>query len=143
MKQNDEKEQYFVTVEEVYQKIKELRKSKEEIKENEIEQQTEQEIEQIDDILLFASERSIEMVKGYCNIEKVPKELKNVCVEITMLLYDNENYREEEKNTRLKSITEGNVSVSYQSEKSSWREQKNVLLRTFSEELDKFRNMKW
>ncbi|NDO46208.1 hypothetical protein [Clostridium sp. MD294] len=143
MKQNDEKEQYFVTVEEVYQKIKELRKSKEEIKENEIEQQTEQEIEQIDDILLFASERSIEMVKGYCNIEKVPKELKNVCVEITMLLYDNENYREEEKNARLKSITEGNVSVSYQSEKSSWREQKNVLLRTFSEELDKFRNMKW
>lgn len=139
MKQYSEKEQYFVTVEEVYQKIKQLRKNKEEVKENE----TEQETEQIDEILLFVSERSIEMVKGYCNIEEVPKELKNVCVEIAMLLYDNENYGEEEKSVRLKSITEGNVSVSYQSETSSWREQKNVLLKPFLEELDKFRKMKW
>lgn len=139
MKQYSEKEQYFVTVEEVYQKIKQLRKNKEEVKENE----TEQETEQIDEILLFVSERSIEMVKGYCNIEEVPKELKNVCVEIAMLLYDNENYGEEEKSVRLKSITEGNVSVSYQSETSSWREEKNVLLKPFLEELDKFRKMKW
>ena len=139
MKQYSEKEQYFVTVEEVYQKIKQLRKNKEEVKENE----TEQETEQIDEILLFVSERSIEMVKGYCNIEEVPKELKNVCVEIAILLYDNENYGEEEKSARLKSITEGNVSVSYQSETSSWREQKNVLLKPFLEELDKFRKMKW
>lgn len=139
MKQYSEKEQYFVTVEEVYQKIKQLRKNKEEVKENE----TEQETEQIDEILLFVSERSIEMVKGYCNIEEVPKELKNVCVEIAMLLYDNENYGEEEKSTRLKSITEGNVSVSYQNETSSWREQKNILLKPFLEELDKFRKMKW
>lgn len=139
MKQYSEKEQYFVTVEEVYQKIKQLRKNKEEVKENE----TEQETEQIDEILLFVSERSVEMVKGYCNIEEVPKELKNVCVEIAMLLYDNENYGEEEKSVRLKSITEGNVSVNYQSETSSWREQKNVLLKPFLEELDKFRKMKW
>lgn len=139
MKQYSEKEQYFVTVEEVYQKIKQLRKNKEKVKENE----TEQETEQIDEILLFVSERSIEMVKGYCNIEEVPKELKNVCVEIAMLLYDNENYGEEEKSTRLKSITEGNVSVSYQNETSSWREQKNILLKPFLEELDKFRKMKW
>ena len=83
------------------------------------------------------------MVKGYCNIEQIPIELKNVCVEIAMLLYDNENYGEEEKSARLKSITEGNVSVSYQNEASSWKEQKSVLMKMFSEELNKFRKMKW
>ena len=68
MEQNNEKEKYFVTAEEIYQKIKQLRKQKEEVKEYETEQETvyeaEQE-EQTDEILLFASERSIEMVKGY------------------------------------------------------------------------------
>ena len=145
MEQNNEKEKYFVTAEEIYQKIKQLRKQKEEVKEYETEQETvyeaEQE-EQTDEILLFASERSIEMVKGYCNIEQIPIELKNVCVEIAMLLYDNENYGEEEKSARLKSITEGNVSVSYQNEASSWKEQKSVLMKMFSEELNKFRKMK-
>ena len=147
MEQNSNKEEYFVTVEEVYQKIKQLRQKKEEIKEygtkQEVVYEIEEEKEQTDEILLFVSERSIEMVKGYCNIEQLPKELKNVCVEIAMLLYENENYGEEQKSTRLKSITEGNVSVSYQNEASSWREQKNILMKTFSEELDKFRKMKW
>ena len=144
MEQNSNKEEYFVTVEEVYQKIKQLRQKKEEIKEYGTKQEVVYEIEeQTDEILLFVSERSIEMVKGYCNIEQLPKELKNVCVEIAMLLYDNENYGEEQKSARLKSITEGNVSVSYQNEASSWREQKNILMKTFSEELDKFRKMKW
>ncbi len=131
-----EQAEYFVMVEEIYQIVKELRKQTEspDIEENLSEKNFDLETEPI---LFFACERSLEMVKNYCYIEQVPKELKNVCVEIALLLYDNGGYQS--KNTTLKSIKEGNVSVTYQSEASAWKENKKTLL----EELDKFRKLKW
>ncbi len=131
-----EQAEYFVMVEEIYQIVKELRKQTEspDIEENLSEKNFDLETEPI---LFFVCERSLEMVKNYCYIEQVPKELKNVCVEIALLLYDNGGYQS--KNTTLKSIKEGNVSVTYQSEASAWKENKKTLL----EELDKFRKLKW
>ena len=64
------------------------------------------------------------MVKNYCYIEQIPTELKNVCVEIALLLYDNGGYQS--KNTTLKSIKEGNVALTYQSESSAWKENKKT-----------------
>lgn len=135
---------YFVTVKEVYDKIKQLRK-KEQKESNEKEQEIEkiENSEEIDEALLFASERSIDMVKGYCCVKEVPKELKNVCVEIGILLYDNEGYEQKEQNRVLKSIQEGNVSVTYQSEGSNWKEYRKTLLDMFQEELNQFRRMRW
>lgn len=141
----DKKEKLcFVTVKEVYDKMKQLRK-KEEKESNKNEQEIEEteNEEEIDEILLFASERSIDMVKGYCCIKEVPKELKNVCVEIAMLLYDNEGYEQGEQNRVLKSIQEGNVSVTYQNEGNNWKEYRKTLLGMFQEELNQFRKMKW
>lgn len=142
MSNNEKKELYFVTAEEVYSKIKQLRKNDETDKEEEIEQIAE-EIEQIDKVLLFVSERSIEMVKGYCCIEEVPKELKNVCVEIAIMLLDNGSYAQKGESTAIKSIQEGNVSITYQSEVSNWKEYKKALLEPFQEELNQFRKMRW
>lgn len=144
-----EQTECFVTTEEVYQVIQELRKQTEEneINDSVAEEETEssdaseeQETEK-DTVLLFACERSIEMVKNYCYIEQLPIELKNVCVEIALLLYDNGGYQS--KNTTLKSIKEGNVAITYQRESSAWKENKKMLLKEFSEELDKFRKLKW
>ncbi len=141
----------FVTTEEIYQMIQELRKqAQKEQTENKITDNTEKEKtentdiseeQNIDVALLFACERSIEMVKNYCYIEQIPTELKNVCVEIALLLYDNGGYQS--KNTTLKSIKEGNVALTYQSESSAWKENKKTLLKEFSEELDRFRKLKW
>ena len=73
----------FVTTEEIYQMIQELRKqAQKEQTENKITDNTEKEKtentdiseeQNIDVALLFACERSIEMVKNYCYIEQTVK----------------------------------------------------------------------
>lgn len=152
MNNNEEKKElYFVTAEEVYNKIKQLRKNDKIEESEEIGQETEEvdetekkeEFDEKDEKLLFVSERSIEMVKAYCCIEEVPRELKNVCVEIAIMLLDNGSYAQKGENTAIKSIQEGNVSVTYQSETSNWKEYKKVLLEPFQEELNQFRKMRW
>lgn len=124
-------EEQYVNAEGICEKIKQIRKYNDE-------QQSE-----TDDILLFACQRSMEMVKAYCNIEKIPNDLENVCIEISMLLFDNENYEKSQKNTAIQTIQEGNVSITYQNKVSAWKDDKKELLKGFSEELNKFRCMKW
>ena len=43
----------------------------------------------------------------------------------------------------MKTIQEGNVSITYQNQGNAWKDNKKELLKGFSEELDKFRCMKW
>ena len=82
-------------------------------------------------------------MKAYCNIQQIPIALENVCIEMSMLLFDNENYEQSHKNTAIKTIQEGNVSITYQNQGNAWKDNKKELLKGFSEELDKFRCMKW
>ncbi len=121
----------IVSAEGICEKIKQLRKYNDE-------QQSE-----TDDVLLFACQRSMDIVKAYCNIQQIPNELENVCIEMSMLLFDNENYEQAHKNTAIKTIQEGNVSITYQNQSNAWKDNKKELLKGFSEELDKFRCMKW
>lgn len=137
---NNQKECCFVSPEIICEKIKQLRQQ--EFSDNtDKTEQTKVETEQTDAILLFAAERTIEMVSAYCNIKNVPLDLKNVCVDIAMTLYDNENYTQ--KQCDIKTIQEGNVSISYQKAKNSWNENKQTLLQNFSQELDRFRKLNW
>ncbi len=96
-----------------------------------------------DSALFFAAERSIDMVKAYCKIERVPKALQGVCISIGLLLYDTENYTGSQKQGALKSMRQGNVSVAYEAVKERFEKEKRKILEGFSEELDRFRMLKW
>ena len=54
------------------------------------------------------------MVKAYCAIENVPEVLKGGCVSIGFLLYDTENYEQRQQQGSLKSMRQGNVTVTYE-----------------------------
>lgn len=95
--------------------------------------------------LEFAARRSVEMVKGYCNIQEIPKELGGVCISIGLWLYDNDVYKTTESlgNGPVKSIREGQVSVTFQEEKKLQGMDENKILVAFSTELNRFRKMGW
>ena len=157
----------FITEQEVYEAMEKLRKAEqnrlpeeekpEEEKPEEEKPEEEQpeesqrqkvqtppeEIQKEDSALFFAAERSIDMVKAYCKIERVPKALQGVCISIGLLLYDTENYTGSQKQGTLKSMRQGNVSVAYEAVKERFEKEKRKILEGFSEELDSFRMLKW
>lgn len=98
-----------------------------------------------DKALEFAARRSTEMVKGYCKIKEIPQELLGVCICIGLRLYDGEGYGKTENGSSgaVKSIREGQVSVSFQDEKNLQETDKNKILESFSTELTHFRKMSW
>ncbi len=130
----------FVTAQEVYDVMQELRKTQQQTVPTE---QTQQEENQKDMILYFAAERSVDMVKAYCAIENVPEVLKGVCVSIGLLLYDTENYEQRQQQGSLKSMRQGNVTVTYEQVQERFEKDKKKILEGFSEELNQFRVMKW
>ena len=83
------------------------------------------------------------MVKAYCTIENVPEVLKGVCVSIGFLLYDTENYEQRQQQGSLKSMRQGNVTVTYEQVQERFEKDKKKILEGFSEELNQFRVMKW
>jgi len=95
--------------------------------------------------LEFAARRSVEMVKGYCNIQEISKELVGVCISIGLWLYDNDMYKTTKSpgNGPVKSIREGQVSVTFQEEKKLQGMDESKILVAFSTELNRFRKMGW
>lgn len=82
----------------------------------------------------FAAERSVEMIKAYCNIESMPEELLGVCVALAEMLVDSGT-------AGVKGIREGDVSVTFAEGVS--REDDNAMLHRFHTELDRYRRMDW
>ena len=87
----------------------------------------------------FAAERSVEMMKAYCNLEKVPEELLGVGVALAGKLLDSGAAATPSR--KAKSIREGDVSVTF-AESGNGREEQEML-HGFREELDRYRRMDW
>ena len=71
--------------------------------------------EEKDNILLFVLDKTQDMVCNYCNIEEVPKGLENVLLNMAVDLYRAESLGQEQAEGTVKSITEGDVTVSFAS----------------------------
>lgn len=94
-----------------------------------------------DFLLEFALEDVEQIVKGYCNIKEVPKELNNTILKMSMDLYRNENLGEEESSLgSISSITEGDTTVSYRSAASEF---KDTLIKDYKSQLNKYRKLVW
>lgn len=62
----------------------------------------------------FALGKATDLICNYCNVSAVPDGLRRVCVSIAMDIYRMENFGSEEAGLTVKSITEGNVSTSFE-----------------------------
>ncbi len=61
----------------------------------------------------FALEKVREMVKNYCRIDTVPKGLKNTVISMAFDLLRAESYGEKELFGYVKSLSEGDLSLSF------------------------------
>lgn len=82
-----------------------------------------------------------QIIKNYCHIKEVPKELNTTVLRMAIDLYRNKNLGEEESSLgSISSITEGDTSISY---RSSATEFKDSLLNDYKAQLNKYRKLVW
>ena len=68
-----------------------------------------------DELLLFVIDKVSDMVCNYCNIKQVPKGLEKVMLNMAVDLYRAESLGQEQAEGTVKSVTEGDVTVSFAS----------------------------
>lgn len=94
-----------------------------------------------DFLLEFALEDVEQIVKDYCHIKEIPKELNTTVLKMAIDSYRNENLGEEESSLgSISSITEGDTTVSYRSAASEF---KDSLLNDYKAQLNKYRKLVW
>lgn len=94
-----------------------------------------------DFLLEFALEDVEQIVKNYCHIKEIPKELNTTVLKMAIDIYRNENLGEEESSLgSISSISEGDTSVSY---RSSVAEFKDSLIKDYKAQLNKYRKLVW
>ena len=86
----------------------------------------------------FAAERSVELMKAYCNCRELPEELLGVGVSLAGMLLDGGMTG---SLWQAKSIREGDVSVTFAEGVNIADE--GELLGCFRMELDRFRKIDW
>lgn len=91
--------------------------------------------EESEEMLNFVVQRSMEMVRRYCNLFVIPKELYGVCVSIAMALL-------EKQNSTIQSVREGLVAVTFRENKQVGNSEEE-LLRRFSTELNYWRKLQF
>ena len=96
-----------------------------------------------DAYVAFVLDKVGDMVCNYCRIEEVPQGLKNVVLNMGVDMYRAEGLGKEEAQGAVKSITEGDVSVSFGSSTSSAEDSGMVFLRNYTAQLDRYRKAGW
>ncbi len=90
------------------------------------------------DIVEYCCDSAEEIIKNYCGIKEIPDGLESVFIEMACDIYRSGEYGNEAQTGRLKSLTEGDVSMSF--EESN---EKSGDIRKYENRLKPFRRIKW
>lgn len=93
-----------------------------------------------DVLLQFAIDDAIEIVKDYCNLDKVPLGLLNTALRMAMDIYRNESLGEESNLGSISSISEGDTNIHY---RSSVSEFKDSILKDYKVKLNRYRKVRF
>lgn len=99
--------------------------------------------EEKDPALLFALDKTEDMILNYCNIQKIPEKLEKVMLNMAVDLYRAESLGQEQAEGTVKSITEGDVTVSFASASSVSENLGMTFLKDYTAQLDRYRKLKW
>ena len=94
-----------------------------------------------DEILQFTIDNVTDMVLNYCNINEVPEKLENIILSMCVDKYRAESLGSETSQGSVKSISEGDVSVSYGSAYSVSDNPGMEFLKGYKAQLDRFRRL--
>ena len=84
-----------------------------------------------------------DMVLNYCHIKEIPSGLENVVVSMCIDKYRAENYGQENSEGKVKSISEGDVSVSFGSAFSISENPSMKFLKNYKSQLNIYRKVVW
>lgn len=84
-----------------------------------------------------------DMVLNYCHIKEIPSGLENVVVSMCIDKYRAENYGQENSEGTVKSISEGDVSVSFGSAFSTSENPSMEFLKNYKSQLNIYRKVVW
>lgn len=96
-----------------------------------------------DEILTFVLEAVTQAVKNYCWIDELPEELDPLVLSMSVDYYRAQEPGKETADGVLKSISEGDVSMSFQTEGTAGEEAGLSLLRGYEQQLARFRKPGW
>ena len=94
-------------------------------------------------LLLGVKNEEKDMVCNYCNIEEVPKGLENVLLNMAVDLYRAESLGQEQAEGTVKSITEGDVTVSFASASAISENSGMQFLKDYTAQLNRYRRLGW
>ena len=89
----------------------------------------------------FIVDKVEETVCNYCNIDTVPEGLKTTLLSMCIDIYRTENYGSKEQNSTIKSTSEGDVSVVFETGYSS--NPAAVFLKNYQAQLNRYRKVGW
>jgi len=96
-----------------------------------------------DIILEFTLEKASDMICNYCRMKAVPAGLENVLLSMCVDMHRAEQLGQEQNRGTVKSMTEGDVSVSYGAAFNTSDNPGMVFLKNYTAQLDKFRKVGW
>ena len=96
-----------------------------------------------EDILAFTLGKAEDMILNYCRLSAVPMGLKRVLLNMAVDIYRAEQLGQETATGAVKSISEGDVSVSYASSTSASENPGMVFLKNYEGQLQRYRKVGW
>lgn len=96
-----------------------------------------------EEILGFVLDKTSDMICNYCRRECVPAALENVQLNMCVDMYRAESLGQENVQGAVKTITEGDVSVSFGSAAAVSENPSMEFLKNYEAQLNRFRKAGW
>ena len=96
-----------------------------------------------DVILSFVIDKVSDMICNYCRVDEVPTGLSNVLLNMCVDMYRAESLGQEQVQGPVKSISEGDVSVSFGSATSTSENSGMEFLKNYTAQLNRYRKVGW
>ena len=91
----------------------------------------------------FIVDKAWEAVCNYCRIDTVPEGLKNALLSMCVDMCRMENYVEEQAGDTTKSVTEGDVSVTFDTASNIADNPMSAFLKDYAYQLNRYRKAGW
>lgn len=96
-----------------------------------------------DTILAFLIDKGTDMICNYCCIEAVPFGIENILLSMCVDMYRAESLGQEKAEGSVNKISEGDVSVSFNTATSLSQEWGTVFLGNYRAQLNCYREVRW
>ena len=96
-----------------------------------------------EEILAFLLDKTADMICNYCRMSAVPAELENIQLNMVVDMYRAESLGQENAQGIVKSISEGDVSVSFGSASAVSENPGMEFLKSYEAQLNRFRKAGW